>query len=347
MVGLNKDKEIVAFPVCSASECELCVAKMNGERDRLQTEQELIKGVRSSLSRLLLPNTASQLEEGPTYYLVPADWMLMWRQWVNTKGKMHSGMPITLNDAMSNLLCRCGTHTPGLAIEVPAVHSIRGRWSVSHDAVELATDDEWRLLCSFHSKGQCDAVTCKLEVRTERASQEDQEEGPETKKLAGDGSKPSRTMPTSSTPELIISPEPCQAHLTQPFTKERFEVLEMADESMVLSAKPGGRRKRSRSEASIKISSADNLKHVKLLIFEALGIPVPNQRVFVHARELMRDDDSMEDAGLRIGTLMYVVNTHAVSDHDMSWLDVEIGRSMGAPIGVEMGFKNTALQGIF
>lgn len=121
----------------------------------------------------------------------------------------------------------------------------------------------------------------------------------------------------------------------------------MADETMVLSTRPGGRRKRSRSETSIKISSTDNLKHVKLLIFESLGIPVPNQRVFVQTRELMRDDDSMEDAGLRIGTLIYVVNTHAVSEHDMSWLDIEIGRSMGAPIGIEMGFKNTALQGIF
>lgn len=336
------------FPVACSQSCDECSMEVNQQANEQQAARDLVRTISSSLPRL---SSGSHLDIEPeiVYYLWPKSWFSSWRKWLEGKGKDFTEKPLSLAEVGKQFLCSCHPERPGTRSMPPKMQRDRGKITMdaaSTEAWEIMTEEEWQLLCVHHSSdnsGVLLPIKCFIELP--ELSQ------PDKKARMGYGNTWSQDI------KLFMEPAPCDQHLTEtpvkpstPFTDEPFGVVLVSGETAARAASSDRASRRRLGRQKVQLSSTDTVHRLKIKIYELLSVALPNQRVFWDSMEIVEDVQTLGNLGLRVGTMINVMNARVIDDNDTGWLDDELAsqlRDKRQCHDKETGFANTVLLGGF
>lgn len=338
--SLQGDEELADFKAFRVRDCPHCSIVASEEEFQQQSLRQLIKTVQADIPRLA-SGAKLELQPDTTYYLWPTKWVASWRKWLHSKGRVSATDTPTMVDALKANVCSCHLDKPGTTFQPPKICIDRGKFlldPVHAQDWEVLTETEWFTLLSYHNGGDQyidNAVRCWIDLPEDNHHRK-------KSRLSNGGS-------SREEPVLVTDPVECEEYIEKhpyipdPFHNERFDVTlslyEDATRQTIIDRSSRKRRK-------ICVSSTDTLKRLKINVFEAMAVPPPNQRVFWDSVEKQDESATLGSLGLRVGTLISIVNAHLVDDNDLSWIEEAQTRDTNSPQR-ETGFANTMLMGGF
>ncbi|KAJ7528558.1 hypothetical protein O6H91_15G008100 [Diphasiastrum complanatum] len=374
-VQVHESTGNIPFDVTSAV-CEVCQSEMTQVISKKEGLRATKIEQRQKHDFLYLGRNII-ITPGVLYYLIPSEWLAQWRSYLGASGKnvLEFDGPIRLEASMRSLLC--DQHDKLLFKPPPLIRNRRGELiqkNLNEEVLTVVTQDDWIHFCQQWEAKVEKGIKAVVEIS---CLEEDLSESisfhsrgndiPEVLRVQNEGAEQeTKQCNLSSAPVLQTEPMICEECIREReslnlLSKLHYKNGEITVDLVIGKEPPpsllaasgarleGERRSSKRSrKASISgarralfnVSGDTTVYHLKLSIWQALGVVKDNQKLHFGKLELTDDSALLSDLNILAGSHLWVLDTGLHENRDIIEELPEIESHGGQ---IEEGFRGTRL----
>ncbi|KAL1195061.1 Ubiquitin carboxyl-terminal hydrolase 26 [Cardamine amara subsp. amara] len=350
------------FPLDS-SQCCLCTEELS-EVACLEDSLRTLKVKQRQNHEKLASGKGVVLTPQSRYFLLPSQWLVQWRSYINMTGKSSSSAPEPeLLDGVINTL-KCKKHTR-LLERLPEVVCRRGSYfqkSPSTDKLTIIPEHDWKHFCEEWGGTMANGISALIEG----GNNTDQSSSQDVIDLEKDSS-PDDNMDIDAQPLILrTSPEICEecigeresCELMQKLSYSEGDVfvhlvrgkeapkamLEASDSSFDVDRRTSKRSRRTNygNMTSLKVSATTTVYQLKMMIWELLGVVKENQELHKGTTPIDQESATLADMNIFPGDRLWVRDSEIHEHRDIA--DELCDKKTGAQ-DIEAGFRGTLLTG--